>query len=285
MSSINETPFQDKTAFVTGAASGIVLAVARSFCSRGTSVMMADIDHDALQMAAVSLRDEGAIVDTVICDVAKDQDIQRSAEKTISRFGKVHFVVNNAGVSLGGVTGEIPLDDWRWIVDINLMGVVYGTEIFTPLIKKHGEGGHIVNTASMAGHWGVPTMGPYNATKFAVVGYSESLRQELAEHNIGVSALCPGWIATNIYKSGKDRPSVVNGKNADIAPQALEHVAALVDNGFPASVVGELVAESIVENRAAIFTHEDMKLAMGARAEALLQDYQSCLDSPTLNGM
>ena len=197
-----------KTAFITGGAHGIGLAIARSLAARGAKVMLADINADALTEASASLAAEGADVGSVVCDVANEAAMRAAADATIKRFGKVHIVVNNAGVGNGGRAGETSLDDWRWIVDINLMGVVYGVEMFTPLIKSHGEGGYIINTASMAGHVASAVMAPYHATKFAVVGYSESLREDLARDNIGVSVLCPAWVRTHIYKSSLGSPTL-----------------------------------------------------------------------------
>ena len=180
-----------QTAFITGGASGIGLSIAKALATRGVNIMLADLDSARLQDAAATIRAMGAEVDIVLCDVADEAMVRAAADATIQRFGKVHIIANNAGVATGGMAGNIAIKDWRWVVDINLMGVVHGTEIFLPLIKSHGEGGHILNTASMAGHVASPGMSPYHATKFAVVGYSEAVKAELAGQNIGVSVLCP----------------------------------------------------------------------------------------------
>ena len=187
---------QNKVVFITGGGHGIGLSLGKVFAGHGAKVVLADIDEQRLNTAKASLADDGLDVETVVCDVAKAESVRQAADFTIERFGKVHVVINNAGVSLAGKPGAIPLEDWRWIVDINLMGVVYGVEIFVPLIKSHGEGGYIINTASMAGHIAGPSMSPYHATKYAVVGYSESIRQDLQAENIGVSVLCPAWVQT-----------------------------------------------------------------------------------------
>ena len=276
------TSFENKTAFITGAASGIGLEIARTLLSRGSNVMMADIDAQKLSAAAAGLTNYADQIQTVICNVAQAEDIQAAADKTIEKYGKVHMVFNNVGVSLGGNAGSVPLEDWRWIVDINLMGVVYGVEIFTPLIKSHAEGGHIVNTASMAGHWGMPGLGPYNATKFAVVGYSETIAQELAPENIGVSVLCPGWVATNIHNTVAERPTAglfQPSKNEEALHAA---TSALVENGLPPSLVADMVADSILAGRSHIFTHEEMKSAIEMRMEHLKSTYDDCLEHPKL---
>ena len=162
--------FENKVAFVTGAASGIGLALSKALIARGVKVMMADINADALADARAVL---SGVTGQVRCDVADAQSVADAAQATLETFGKVHFVFNNAGVAMAGLPGGIKLPDWRWAVDINLMGVVYGVEAFAPILREQGEGGHIINTASMAGHATTATLAPYNTTKFAVVAYSE----------------------------------------------------------------------------------------------------------------
>ena len=189
-------------------------------------------------------------------------------------------MVNNAGVGLGGDPGQIPLEDWRWIVDVNLLGVAYGMEIFTPLILSHGEGGHFVNTASMAGHLAAPQMGPYNATKFAVVGLSETSRQDLEPHNIGVSVLCPAWVKTDIHNAYKNRPSKGSGSGPTEATKGGQIAIASVENGIDARLVGEWTADCIRDNRLYIFTHPDFEKFIRMREHVLHADYQACADSP-----
>ncbi len=249
---------EGKTAFVTGAAGGIGLSISHSLARQGANVVLADTNVDNLSTARDDLERSGANVTSVICDVVSPADMEQAAQHTIDSFGKVHIVVNNAGVSLGGQTGSIPLQDWRWIVDINLMGVVYGTEIFTPLIRSHGEGGHVVNTASMAGHWAARYLGPYNATKFAVVGYTETIRQELADDGIGASVLCPGWVRTNIHKASLKRPSAAGNETPSVDMVAFSQVAAEVESGIDPDVVGDWVVECIRARRFYICTHPEM---------------------------
>ena len=198
--------FEGRVAFVTGGARGIGFAIAQALLEEGAKVMIGDIHEAELAQAKQELSAFGD-VDSLLCDVSDADAVKRAADTVVRRFGKVHVLVNNAGVVIGGQPGTFDLADWRWIVDVNLMGVVHGVETFVPLIQSHGEGGFIVNTASMAGHGGMPGLAPYSTTKFAVVGYSEALRQELAPHGIGVAALCPGWVDTRIYESGLERPS------------------------------------------------------------------------------
>ena len=160
-----------KTAFVTGGASGIGLALGRAFAEAGMKVMLADIETDALSAAVNSLHNFGPDVRGVVCDVTDPGSVERAADASYEAFGQVHVVCNNAGVAGGGGIDDIPLDDWRWVLDVNLMGVLHGIRTFLPHIRAHGEGGHIVNTASMAGMVSGLGFGPYSASKFAVVAH------------------------------------------------------------------------------------------------------------------
>ena len=273
------TSLEGKTAFVTGGAKGIGFAIAKNLVGRGANVMLADINEDTLAAASEAL---GERADAVLCDVADAAAVKAAADKTIERFGKVHIIVNNAGVGAGGTPGEIPLDDWRWVVDINLMGVVYGVETFVPLIKSHGEGGHIINTASMAGHAaGGGTGGPYNATKFAVVGYSETLRAELADDNIGCSILCPAWVATDIHKSGFGAPSAGNvDLDAAMDTPEFKQMADVINSGLSPDLVADWTVDCMLANRLYIFTHPEFKEAIEHRFQHLLADYDTAAQDP-----
>ena len=270
------TDIAGKTAFITGGANGIGLGIAKALAARGANLMLIDLNEAALEAAKTGFAGTNVRVETAICDVAKADAVRAAADKAIESFGKVHIVVNNAGVALGGLPGEVDLNDWRWIVDINLMGVVYGVESLVPHIKSHGEGGHIINVASMAGHIAMPGMGPYHATKFAVVGYSEALRAELAGDNIGVSALCPGWVKTGIHKSVANRPS--GGVDLESDEQAA--MSEVIDKGLPPETVGEWVADCVEANRMHIFTHEDMAPAVDMRYQMIKADYDAAIASP-----
>ena len=268
---------QGRVAFITGGASGLGLSMARIFLQRGASVMLADRDAEGLERAVAELSSDTNQVASVVCDVADASEIEKAAQATIDHFGKVHIVVNNAGVGLGGQPGAIPLQDWRWIVDINLMGVVHGVEVFAPLIQSHGEGGHIINTGSMAGHVAPGGMGPYNATKYAVVGYSESLKAELMPHNIGVSVLCPGWVRTNIHTTGFGRPS--GGPTLEEAkddPQ-FQEMDAVIKGGLAPDQVAEWVADCVEANRLYIFTHKIMKMGIDMKYAQIQADYDAII--------
>ncbi len=182
-----------KTAFVTGAASGIGLGIATALAQAGVKVMLCDIEEAALASAVEGLKLTNADIDGVLADVSLKAELKAAAEATLARYGKVNILVNNAGVGGGGPYGYWRETYWDWTIGVNLMAVVWGIEIFGPLLEQHGEGGQIVSTASIAGLMSRNSM-PYNVTKYGVVALSEGLRGELAPRGIGVSVLCPGFI-------------------------------------------------------------------------------------------
>ena len=163
------------------------LAIARALGRRGATLLLADVDEAGLRDSRHQLETEGHRVETYRCDVSDPEHLLMIAQQVDAAHGGIDFLINNAGVSTGGSAGSVPPADWHWIVNINLLGVVWGTNAFVPLLMKRGKGGHIVNTGSMASHWANPMSGPYNATKFAVAGYTETLRQELEPQGINVS--------------------------------------------------------------------------------------------------
>lgn len=238
--------------------------------------MMADIDGKQLEMAASQLNTLGNL-QTIICNVADYASVEAASKATLERFGKIHLLFNNAGVSLAGQNGAIAVQDWRWIVDINIMGVVHGIEVFLPLIQSHGESGHIVNTASMAGHYASAYMSPYNATKFAIVGYSEGLRLELEATNIGVSVLCPTWVKSNIYNAHGRAPSLA-GSNVDFTQSPVYQASKkIIDNGMRAEDFAELTLGAIEKDRFYVFNDKEARVAIDARREHILSDYDACL--------
>src|SRR5476651_1447619 len=194
-----------KVAFITGGASGIGLSMAQAFGAEGMAVMLADIEEAALERALAALRKRQIRAEGVVADVASRASVQTAAAAALAAFGKVHVVCNNAGIGAGGPFGTVAPSDWDWVIDVNLKGVVYGMEAFAPLIEQHGEGGHFVNTASLAGMVSPAGMEPYCATKFAAVAMSEGWAEQLAPKNIGVSVLCPGFVRTRINESRRNR--------------------------------------------------------------------------------
>lgn len=262
-----------KVAFVTGAASGIGLGIAEALAQAGVKVMMADIEQDALDREVARLAATNADVAGVRADVSLKDELQRAADATIERFGKVHILVNNAGVGGGGTYGEWSDASWDWVIGVNLMSVVWGIEIFGPLMEKQGEGGQIVSTASMAGLVAVVAPG-YNVTKYGVVALSEGLRPTLAAKGIGVSVLCPGFIRTRIMESARAIPERLVGQIALPDPTALPNEFAVmatqaIQNGIDPLYVGELVVEGIEGDWPYIFTDNNFEAGVDLRFAAI----------------
>ncbi len=262
-----------KVAFVTGAASGIGLGIAEALAQAGVKVMMADIERDALDREVARLAATNADVAGVRADVSLKAELQRAADAAIERFGKVHILVNNAGVGGGGTYGEWSDASWDWVIGVNLMSVVWGIEIFGPLMEQHGEGGQIVSTASMAGLVAAVAPG-YNVTKYGVVALSEGLRPTLAAKGIGVSVLCPGFIRTRIMESARAIPERLVGQIALPDPTALPNEFAVmatqaIQNGIDPLYVGELVVEGIEGDWPYIFTDNNFEGGVDLRFAAI----------------
>jgi NADP-dependent 3-hydroxy acid dehydrogenase YdfG len=219
-----------------------------------------------------------AEVITLKVDVTDRDAMERAAQETEAAFGKVHVVCNNAGVAVGGPLDAMSYKDWDWVMRVNLDGVVNGVQTFVNRIKKHGEGGHFVNTASMAGQMAIPGLGVYNTTKFAVVGLSETMRADLAPHHIGVSVLCPGVVTTNIFNSGRNRPKDLQGETDTAAPvmradvsdaERATRMQEIMSNALDPAVVGDMVLAAILADDAYIFTHPNLQPMVAARGAAI----------------
>jgi len=266
--------FAGKTAFVTGGASGIGLALGRTFARAGMNVMLADIETQALQAAVKSLQAISPDVRGTVCDVADAESVERAAQAAFDAFGRVHVVCNNAGVAAGGGIDHISLDNWRWVIDVNLMGVLHGIKSFLPHIRAHGEGGHIVNTASMAGMQTELGFSPYGASKFAVVAMSEGLCHQLKPLGVGVSVLCPHFVRTGIGESGRNRP-VRYGPSQPLDPASpaaamVAEIARLIDAGLEPDAVAARVLDAIRDDELYIFTHPGMRADVEGRFDAIL---------------
>ncbi|MEQ8485928.1 MAG: SDR family NAD(P)-dependent oxidoreductase [Pseudomonadales bacterium] len=271
---------QGKTAFVTGAASGIGLGMARAFARAGMRVMLADIEAAALASAADGLRRDGATVETVVCDVSQRDAVFSAAEATLAAFGKVHVVCNNAGVTSGGSIEDCSEQDWSWVIGVNLLGVVHGCQAFVPHLKRQQEGGHIVNTASMAGLLGgMAAWGPYNATKYAVVGLTEVLRQEGRSGGFGASVLCPGGVNTRIFEAPRNRPQRFGPQQSIVADGVSTDD---LKRGLDPDVVGRLVLDAIIANRLFIFTDPRFKALVQKRHDKIMADFDWAAASAAL---
>jgi len=268
--------YSGKTTLISGAAGGIGFALAKEFGELGMNVVIADIDETALEEAKKQLELLNISVLACKLDVTDYAQWQSCVAQTIATFGKLHMVVNNAGV--GGVPGKIEQTDhdiWRWVIDVNLMGVLYGTQAATPEIKRHGEGGWIINVASMAGMMGVPYASSYSATKAAVVSMTESWAVELKPHNIHVAALCPAFVKTRIHESMRNKQDKYKSakESKEITPADKERykksfgqAAALVESGIPAELLAKRVVEALDSGQQYIFTHPNYKEATDYRA-------------------
>jgi NAD(P)-dependent dehydrogenase (short-subunit alcohol dehydrogenase family) len=224
--------------------------------------MLADIEADALATAVSDLRGIGPDTRGVPCDVTDPESVERAARATCDAFGHVHVLCNNAGVGGGSGINVISLADWRWVLDVNLMGVVHGLRTFLPLIREHGEGGHLVNTASMAGMVNGFGLSAYSASKFAVVAMSEGLALQLKPLGIGVSVLCPGFVRTRIDESTRNRPDRYGPPRVlepgSQAAAFMAQITHLVRSGMDPSEVAAQVVEAIQEDQLYVFTHPAM---------------------------
>jgi len=263
-----------RTAFVTGGASGIGFALGAAFAQAGMKVMLADIETDALAEAVKSLHDFKPNVRGVACDVADPVSVERAAKASYQAFGNVHVVCNNAGVAAAGGIDNISLDNWRWVLDVNLMGVLHGVRTFLPHIRAHGEGGHIVNTASMAGMNSGLGFSPYVASKFAVVGMSEGLATRLKPFGIGVTVLCPGFVRTRIGESGRNRPERYGATQtpdpASPAGLLIAQIDERLQSGLNPSDVAARVLAAIREDALYVFTDPEMRAELEDRFAAIM---------------
>lgn len=267
-----------KTAFITGGASGLGLAMARSFAAAGMKVAIADVEKGALSTVQKEFDATNASVITIQTDVSQHTSVRSAVEETIKEFNKVHVLVNNAGIATGGGFANSEPNDWRWTMNVNLDGVYNGIHALLPHMLEHGEEGHVVNTASLAGHFTVPNLGIYSASKFAVVAISEALVAELAESNLGVSVLCPGVVNTNIFTSNRNRPDQLRtNKEADFTEidnlreeQPEDPVMRTI---LEPSVVGEMVLHAILEDQFYIFTHPNLAPMVQARMAGISQAF------------
>ncbi|MBT3550155.1 MAG: SDR family NAD(P)-dependent oxidoreductase [Rhodospirillaceae bacterium] len=246
-----------KAAFVTGGASGIGLGMARAFAQAGMKVAIADVEAGPLAAAEAEISALGGECLAIQMDVADREAMRRAAETCNTAFGKMHVLCNNAGVGgTGKPLDEVTAEDWDWVLGVNLVGTVNGLQAFLPLIKDHGEGGHVVNTASMAGLRAYPKRGQgiYITTKFALVGMSEALAPDLEPHGIGVTVLCPGYVNTSIFKAGRNRPQEYGGP---FVRDENSELAAGAKNGMDPNIVGDLIVEAILENKLYVMTHDE----------------------------
>ena len=277
--------FEGRTAVISGGAEGIGLSIAKALGEQKMNIVLADIDEKNLLKSTAELESLGIPVLAALLDVADEMQWKSVAEKALERFGKVHMVVNNAGV--GGDSGPIEnqeTEGWQWALGVNLMGVVYGAKVMTPLIKDHGEGGWILNVASMAGMGGVPYSGVYTASKAAVVALSESWAAELKDKRIGVSVLCPAFVQTRIYDSERNRPNKYKSENYQIENESSfsKQTKQMVKDGIDVSIVGKRVVEAINHGELYIFTHPNYRQVNQQRFNGIDEAFARSAQSPLL---
>ncbi len=278
--------FRDKVAVITGAGRGIGRGIAERCAQEGMKVVLAGIGMESLGRTEADLRAQGATVMSVQTDVSKVTDVERLAEQTLSAFGGVHLLVNNAGV--GGSTTtvwESTLADWEWTINVNLWGVIYGIKVFTPLMIEQDTDCHIVNVSSIAGLLAGGGIGVYKVTKHSVVSLSETLYYELANRNtkVGVSVLCPGFVKTDIISWERNRPAELkNDPNEEVVNAESEGLRAFLTEGVESGISIEQVADdtfaALRENRLYILTHPESKDGVMARAENISHERNPTLD-------
>jgi NAD(P)-dependent dehydrogenase (short-subunit alcohol dehydrogenase family) len=272
--------FNKRTAVITGAASGFGLELARLAAREGMQVVMADVQGDALAQAVAEVEALGAEVLPFRLDVSQAAEVEALGAATLARFGVPHLLINNAGVGAGGLIWEHTPRDWDWVLGVNLMGVVHGVRVFTPMMlaaaaADPGFEAHIVNTASMAGLLNAPNLGVYNVSKHAVVSLSETLYQDLrlVSERIGASVLCPYFVPTGIGRSDRNRPEAAGGSAAPLtASQKVSQamLAKAVDAGkLSAAQVATLVFDAVREDRFYIYSHPQALGGVQSRFEDL----------------
>jgi NAD(P)-dependent dehydrogenase (short-subunit alcohol dehydrogenase family) len=267
--------FAGKVAVITGAGSGLGREFARHAHGLGMRLVLADIETPALNAVVAELGSDGAIVIGEMVDVARGEDVQRLADRAFAEMGGVHLLFNNAGVGSGGLVWENSDRDWQWVLGVNLWGVIHGVRSFIPRMIQHGEPGHIVNTASVAGLVCAPNMGVYNVSKHAVVALTETLQHDLrlAGAALGVSLLCPAYVPTGIAQSHRNRPALLRA-DEPTASQRLAHAAiskAVEGGKLSAAEVARLTFEAIASDRFYVLTHPQILPTVQLRFDDILQ--------------
>jgi NAD(P)-dependent dehydrogenase (short-subunit alcohol dehydrogenase family) len=259
-----------KTAIVTGAASGIGLGIAKALGHAGANIVLADLRPEPLEAARKAIETIGVGAVGVTIDVSDPKSVDEAANAAVEAFGALHIAVNNAGVAMHGTPVEkVTLEEWDWVIGVNVKGVINGIRAFVPMIRSHGQGGHVVNTGSVSSLFVREgrNQGAYAMTKYAVLALSEALEQELAGSGIGVSVLCPGGVTTSIFDSAATRPDRFGGSYRRPQQEALR--SAFAAGALAPEVVGRRVVQAIQDNEFYILTHTGQRETTAARLDRI----------------
>ena len=266
--------FKDKTAIVTGAASGIGLGIATALAGAGANIVLADLRPEPLAAAKATIEQIGVRAIAVAVDVSDPASVERAGQAALEAFGALHVAVNNAGVAMHGTALEaVSPDEWDWVMGVNVKGVINGIRTFVPMIRHQGSGGHVVNTGSMSSLFVRQgrKQGAYAMTKYAVLALSEALEQELAGSGIGVSGLCPGGVDTAIFNSAATRPERYGGRYSRPEQEAMK--SAFATGMLSPDVVGRRVLQAMRDNEFYILTHTIERAAIEARFDRILSAF------------
>lgn len=259
-----------KTAIVTGAASGIGLGIAKALAHAGANIVLADLRPDPLQAARQTIETIGVRAVAVTTDVSDPHSVEQAGQAALDAFGALHIAVNNAGVAMHGTPIEqVTLQEWDWVIGVNVKGVINGIRSFVPMIRSHGQGGHVVNTGSVSSLFvrDGRNQGAYAMTKYAVLALSEALEQELAGSGIGVSVLCPGGVTTSIFDSATTRPDRFGGSYRRPEQEAMK--SAFANGALSPEVVGRRVLQAIRDNEFYVLTHTGEREIISARLDRI----------------
>ena len=273
--------FEARNAFITGGASGIGLGLAKAFAAKGMTIAIADIEASALDAAVAAVKSAGGHAVGVQVDVTDRQAMREVAARVTGELGNVHLLCNNAGVGQGGYLQDAHDEDWDWVMSVNLGGVVNGLQAFLPGMIAHGEEGHIVNTGSVAGLHPQRALGIYNASKYAVVGMTETLRDDLADTALGATVLCPGYTATNILGSRRNRQEAFGEWQKPVS--GIEHLrrdAALVEKGKDPLEVAAVVVAAVENDELYAITGPEFWPAIRRRFEEIARSMEKASPAP-----
>ncbi|WP_425446453.1 SDR family NAD(P)-dependent oxidoreductase [Dethiothermospora halolimnae] len=278
--------FKGKVAVITGAANGFGFEYAKECANREMKIVMSDIDKNDLENATKKIKEMGAEVISVVTDVSKYEDVKALADKTLDEFDSVDLLFNNAGVVAAGPAWELPLNDWDWIIGVNVYGIIHGLKAFIPIMLKQDTPCHIVNTASVAGLLTTPNMPAYHTTKHASVAITESVNYSLQARNskIKMSVFCPGFVQTDLDNSDRHRPErfKIDPNNPYYESKSykdgLKRGHHVINTGMPIDSIGQSVFIAIEEEQFYILTHPHYNPVIGKRVKDMLEGVNPSAD-------